>query len=70
MKLVRPREVRGRTYVGLVKLAELDRHPQLYPVVRSVNQILPRAEVPLGRLHRGVAQQQLNLLKLPASGAT
>jgi hypothetical protein len=44
----------------------LDRHSQLDPVVRRVHQILLRTEIPLSRLDRGVAQQHLNLLQLPA----
>jgi type I restriction enzyme, R subunit len=39
---------------------------ELDPIVRRVHQILLRAQVPLRRLHRGVAQQQLDLLKLAA----
>jgi len=35
-----------------------------------VNQILLCAEVPLGRLNRGMAEEQLDLLKLPAGSAT
>jgi hypothetical protein len=34
-----------------------------------VDQILLGAQVPLGRLHRRVAQEQLDLLKLAAGGA-
>jgi hypothetical protein len=34
-----------------------------------MNQILLRAEIPLRRLNRRVAQQQLDLLKLAATGA-
>ena len=34
-----------------------------------MHQILLRAEVPLRRLHGRVAEEQLNLLKLAASGA-
>jgi hypothetical protein len=34
-----------------------------------VDQIQLGAEVPLGRLDRRMAQQQLDLLKLPADGA-
>ena len=44
----------------------LDRDPQLDPVVRRVNQILLCAEVSFGRLHRCVAQQQLDLLQFAA----
>jgi integrase len=36
---------------------------------KAVNQILPSAQIPLCRLDRGVAQQQLNLLKLSAARA-
>src|ERR1035441_1485007 len=43
--------------------------PQLDPVVRSMHQILFGAEVPLGRLDRCMAQQQLDLLKLAAGRA-
>ena len=48
----------------------LPRHPQLDPVIWSVNQILLRAQVPFGRLDRRMAQEQLNLLQLPTGGAT
>jgi hypothetical protein len=34
-----------------------------------VNQILLGAEISFGRLHRRMAQQQLNLLKLATTGA-
>jgi len=44
--------------------------PQLYPVVRRVNEILFRAEVALRRLHRSVAQQQLDLFEFPTGGPT
>jgi len=47
----------------------LYRYSQLYRVVRRMNQILLGAEIPLRRLNRGVTQQQLDLLKLPATGA-
>jgi hypothetical protein len=48
--------------------ALLDRHPQLDPVVRSMNKVLARTKIPLRRLNRGVAQQQLNLFKLATGG--
>src|ERR1019366_3372323 len=51
-------------------LTPLDREPKLYPVIRCVHQILLRAQIPLGRLDRSVAQQQLDLLKFPARRAT
>jgi hypothetical protein len=43
------------------------RHLQLDPIVRGVDQILFRPEVPLGRLHRRMAEEQLDLFKLPTS---
>jgi hypothetical protein len=42
--------------------------PQLDTVIRRMNQILSRAKIPFGRLHRSVAQQQLDLLQLAAGG--
>ena len=47
-----------------------DGHPQLDPVVRRVDQILLRAQVPLCRLHGCVAKEQLDLFKLTTGGAT
>jgi hypothetical protein len=61
-------EMRGRI-MSLNTLNVLNRHCQFDPVVRSVDQIQLGAEVPLGRLDRRMAQQQLDLLKLPADGA-
>jgi len=46
----------------------LKRQTQLDAIVRRVDQILLRSQVPLGRLYRGVAQEQLDLLKLAARG--
>src|ERR1035437_4915373 len=48
----------------------LHRHPQLDPVIRCVHQILLRTEVTLGRLHRSVPEEQLNLLQFTARRAT
>jgi len=42
---------------------------QLNRVVRRMDQILSRAEIPFRRLNRSVAQEKLNLLKLAAAGA-
>ena len=42
----------------------LHRDPQLDCVVGRVHQVLLGSKIALGRLHRGVAEQQLNLLKL------
>ncbi len=47
---------------------ELARDPQLYAIIRRMNQILLGSKVSLCRLHGGVAKQQLDLLKLPAAG--
>ena len=47
----------------------LHRHPQFDPVVRRMNQILFRTEIPLGRLDTRVAKKQLNLLKFAAGRA-
>jgi hypothetical protein len=44
----------------------LHRHPQLDPIVWRIDQILLRAEVSLRRLHRRMAQQQLDLLQFAA----
>src|SRR5438552_11194472 len=41
-------------------------HLQLDPVIRSMNEVLPGTEVPLGRQDRSVTQEQLDLLKLSA----
>jgi hypothetical protein len=46
----------------------LDRDSHFDRVVRGINQVLLRTKISLGRLHRSVAQQQLNLLKLTATG--
>jgi len=46
----------------------LYRHPQLDRVVRSVNQVLPGAEISLRRLHRSVAEEQVDLFKLATAG--
>jgi hypothetical protein len=46
-----------------------DRHPQLDPIVRRMHEVLPRPEVSLGGLHRGVSQKQLNLFQLAARRA-
>jgi hypothetical protein len=43
-------------------------YPQFDSVVRSMRQILLCTQVPLGRLDRGMAKQQLDLLQLPARG--
>jgi hypothetical protein len=48
----------------------LDGDSQLDRVVRSVNQILFRAQVPFSRLDGGVPQKQLDLLKLAAGRST
>jgi hypothetical protein len=42
--------------------------PQFDPIVRSVNQILLGAEIPLGRLHGGMSQEKLNLFQFAARG--
>lgn len=51
-------------------VAPLNGYSESDPVIRRVDQILLRAQIPLGRLHGRVAQKQLNLLKLAARGAT
>ena len=51
------------------RLPELNHDPQSDPIVGRMNQILFRAEIPLGRLDRRVAEQQLNLLWFAARGA-
>ena len=47
----------------------LHRHPQLDRIVWRVHEILLRAKIPFRRLDRSVSQQQLDLLKLPTTGA-
>jgi hypothetical protein len=49
-------------------LAHSNYQLQLNPVVRRVRQVLLRPEVPLDRLYRRVAQQQLNLLQFANRG--
>jgi hypothetical protein len=49
-------------------MSRLNRYPQLDPIIRRMNQILLCPEVSLGRLNRCVAQEQLDLLQLPAGG--
>lgn len=46
----------------------LDSHSQLDRVVRRLNQILFRAKIPFRRLNGRVPEEQLNLLKLAATG--
>jgi hypothetical protein len=41
--------------------------PQFDTIVRRMDQILLRSQVSFGRLHRRVAQQQLDLFKLAAA---
>ena len=48
---------------------ELDHHPEFDCVVRRVHQILFGTQVTFSRLNRSVAEQHLNLLQFPASGA-
>jgi len=54
---------------GSVAPPALSRDSQLDPVIRRMNKVLARSEVPLGSLHRCVAQQQLDLLQLTARGS-
>ena len=44
----------------------LSRYPQFDGVIWRMDQVLLRAQVPLGRLDRRVAQEQLDLVKLAA----
>lgn len=46
----------------------LHRHSQLDRVVGRIHQILLGAEVPFGRLHRCMAEQELDLFKLSTRG--
>jgi hypothetical protein len=50
--------------------ADLYGHSQPDRVVWRMEQILPCPEVAFGRLHRGVAEQHLDLLKFPAGRST
>ena len=47
----------------------LNGHTQLDRIVRRMNQILLRAQISLGSLNGGVAQQHLDLLQFPAGSA-
>ena len=47
----------------------MELHPELDAVVRRMDQILLRAQVPLRRLNQRMAQEHLNLLKFPAGDA-
>ncbi len=47
-------------------LNSLSRHLQLNPIVRCVNEVLLGPEISLCSLDRGMAQEQLDLLKLAA----
>jgi len=48
----------------------LNGHSQFDCVVRRMNEILFCPEIPLGRLNGSMAEEQLNLFKLAATGAT
>src|SRR5215469_16560119 len=48
----------------------LHRHPKLDTVIWRVHEILFGPEVPLRRLHRRVAQEQLDLLQFPTCRPT
>src|ERR1035437_4309062 len=50
----------------LSERSSLHRNLQLDSIVRRINQILFRAEVPFGRLYGSVPEQQLNLLQFAA----
>src|ERR1039458_7410399 len=58
-----------RAVQRMIPRLRLSQDSQLYPVIRCVNQILLRTQVPLGRLNRRVTQEQLDLLKLTAGSA-
>ncbi len=51
------------------RLLTLHREPELDHVVGRIHQVLLGAEVPFGRLNRGMPEQQLDVLKLPTGGA-
>src|SRR5579871_2969596 len=51
-------------------LARCRCNSQFDRIVRGVEQILFRAKIAFRRLDRGVSQEQLDLLKLPAAGST
>src|SRR5262249_30102639 len=52
---------------ALSERSPLHRDPKLDSVIRCMHEILFGAQVAFCCLHRGVAEQQLNLLKLAAS---
>ena len=54
---------------ALIRSRTLNCHPQLDRIIGGINQILLRSQIPFGGLDRRVAEQQLNLLKLPAGGS-
>src|SRR5215472_2490020 len=51
-------------------LARLSSKVQPQPIIHRFPQILPRSQIALGGLDGRVAQQELNLLQVPAGGAT
>ena len=55
-----------RAVQRMIPRLRLSQDSQLYPVIRCVNQILLRTQVPLGVLDRSVPKKQLNLLQLAA----
>src|SRR4051812_21649696 len=56
----------GRSPVGDVVFRRAPRgfhvHPQLEPIARRIRQVLSPPQIPLGRLHAGVAERELYLL--------
>ena len=53
-----------------VRFLPLHFYPQLEAIVHRASEILLAAEIPLGRLHRRMPQQELNLLQFTTSVVT
>jgi hypothetical protein len=63
---------RGPFHRGELKVRPPPRHfcPQLEAIVHRAPEILLAAEIPLGRLHRRMPQQELNLLQFTTTVVT
>ena len=58
-----------RAVQRMIPRLRLSKDSQFDPVIRCVHQILLGAQVPLGRLHGRMAQQQLDLFQFAAGRA-